>query len=185
MHIAISKKNAKIARLLILSGADQSARDKEGRRPKDFAWRHPGTYLHDAECEVENTLVLTSVWSCCNSFEESHPGCERDLSLVNLLTDDGDDGDENANESLEQLDPGPGEIFSSSSAREAEEGQYQNLDCIVRPELLTLGDELGDGNFGKVYKATWRRGDELVPVAIKTMKQDANPDFDHEVGIVI
>ncbi|PAA59508.1 hypothetical protein BOX15_Mlig030200g1, partial [Macrostomum lignano] len=42
----------------------------------------------------------------------------------------------------------------------------------LRPELLTLGDRLGGGNFGEVLRATYRDNfGREIPVAVKTLKE--------------
>jgi serine/threonine protein kinase len=47
-------------------------------------------------------------------------------------------------------------------------------DAITNVEI---GERIGGGNFGDVYKGTWNR----TPVALKKLKQDQMQDFVHEL----
>ena len=40
----------------------------------------------------------------------------------------------------------------------------------------SLGDMLGSGQFGEVYKGVWERNKNSVEVAIKTLKEDSSED---------
>ncbi|ELT94628.1 hypothetical protein CAPTEDRAFT_178598 [Capitella teleta] len=46
---------------------------------------------------------------------------------------------------------------------------------------LELHEKLGAGNFGSVMKGVFRRGGQLIPVAVKTLKQDELPNAESEL----
>ncbi len=42
--------------------------------------------------------------------------------------------------------------------------------------MSSLGASLGSGQFGAVYRGVWRRGQEEVAVAVKTLKEGASEE---------
>ncbi|XP_042912678.2 ephrin type-A receptor 2-like [Parasteatoda tepidariorum] len=55
----------------------------------------------------------------------------------------------------------------------------------ISPENVTLVEEIGEGFFSKVYKGFYNTGSgETVAVAVKTLKEGHEADFDQEVSIM-
>ncbi|XP_071039748.1 tyrosine-protein kinase transmembrane receptor Ror isoform X2 [Parasteatoda tepidariorum] len=55
----------------------------------------------------------------------------------------------------------------------------------ISPENVTLVEEIGEGFFSKVYKGLYNTGSgETVAVAVKTLKEGHEADFDQEVSIM-
>ena len=52
-----------------------------------------------------------------------------------------------------------------------------NIKCLIEMFLsYSLGDMLGSGQFGEVYKGMWDRRYDSIEVAVKTLKKNSSED---------
>ncbi|CAH1391097.1 unnamed protein product [Nezara viridula] len=137
-------------------------------------------YLSFGACGALILIIIVLSYCCCTSRKRSQTSAgENDSNLKNVKNSPCRKGKGSGLE-MSALIPGSGSSSVKSEARVRE----------FHPSSIRFIQELGEGAFGKVYKGeiSGGVGEEPMPVAIKTLKENATAktaaDFRREVELM-
>ncbi len=180
LHIAAEKGHTEIAQILIAAGAKIEAQDENGKTPLQLAQLKP--YVNSPWHNVSNVTYDKII----KLLQDAAKSKAKPQTTAPFRTSTEDSSTVNTQIPPKTIESSklPVAIETPSKTKAVKPPTPSNTDFIINYSNIVLGEKIGSGGFGDVFKAKWLGQDVAVKkLHMKNMSDESEQEFKQESSI--